>query len=318
MAQQQFATPIAFIIFNRPDTTQRVFAEIAKLKPAKLLVIADGARQNKPGEDILVKQTRAIIDQVDWPCQIQTNYSDVNLGCKHRVSSGIDWIFSLEPEAIILEDDCLPDPSFFVFCQEMLERYREDTSIGMITGDNFQNGIRRGDGDYYFSKYTHIWGWASWKRAWEKYDVCLTQWPEVKRDRVFWNHLGLHSPEEHYWKNIFQQVYDGFIDTWDYQWTFTCWVNNMVSIVPNRNLISNIGFGANATHTVGISDYANMRTTPMIFPLSYPSSVHIDKEADQYTAKSMFQTPLWVTIIKKMVPLKLIHWAKFKRNIFLK
>lgn len=161
MPEFQLTTPVAFIIFNRPDTTEKVFAEIAKAKPPKLLVIGDGPRVSRQGEAEKVAAARSIIQCVDWDCEVQTNFSDVNLGCKRRVSSGIDWVFEQVEEAIILEDDCLPDPTFFRFCEELLARYRHDQRIGMISGDNFQFGSRRNDDSYYFSKYVHIWGWAT-------------------------------------------------------------------------------------------------------------------------------------------------------------
>src|SRR5512139_3287315 len=176
MSDWQLKTPVAFIIFNRPDTAERVFAEIAKARPPKLLVVADGPRANRSGEAEKCAATRAIIDRVDWDCEVLTNFSDTNLGCKNRVSSGIDWVFEQVPEAIILEDDCLPHPTFFRFCEELLERYRDDERIGMISGDNFQLGQKRTDASYYFSRYNHIWGWASWRRAWRHYDREASAW----------------------------------------------------------------------------------------------------------------------------------------------
>src|SRR6185369_14461868 len=170
MADWALTTPVAFIIFNRPDTTEKVFAEIARARPPKLLVIADGPRAGRAGEADRCAATRAIIDRVDWDCKVLTNYSDVNLGCKNRVASGIDWVFEQVPEAIILEDDCLPDPTFFRFCEELLIRYREDERISQICGANFQFGRKRSNDSYYFSRYNHIWGWASWRRAWQHYD----------------------------------------------------------------------------------------------------------------------------------------------------
>ena len=152
------STPVAFIIFNRPDTTKRVFAEIAKARPPKLLVIADGPRADHPADVEKCAAVRAIIDGVDWDCEVLKNYSDVNLGCKRRVSSGLDWVFDTVEEAIILEDDCLPHPTFFRFCEEMLEKYRDDKRIAMISGDNLQFGRKRTGYSYYFSRYPHIWG----------------------------------------------------------------------------------------------------------------------------------------------------------------
>src|SRR5665648_587346 len=184
MSNFQLKTPVAFIIFNRPETTRRVFAEIAKARPTKLLVIADGPRATHPDDAEKCAVVRAIIDGVDWDCEVLKNYSDVNLGCKRRVSSGLDWVFDTVEEAIILEDDCLPHPTFFRFCEEMLAKYRDDKRIAMISGDNFQFGKKRTEYSYYFSRYTHIWGWASWRRAWDNYCLLYTSDAADEEDSV--------------------------------------------------------------------------------------------------------------------------------------
>ena len=287
MSDFQLKTPVAFIIFNRPDTTIRVFAEIAKARPPKLLVIADGPRVDRPDDAEKCAAARAIIDNVDWDCEVLTNYSDLNLGCKRRVSSGIDWVFDIVDEAIILEDDCLPHPTFFRFCEEMLEKYRDDERIAMISGDNFQFGRKRTEYSYYFSRYTHIWGWASWRRAWENYDVDMKQWPEI-RD-VGWLEDFLGSKVSYlYWKYIFENVYNGKIDTWDYQWVFACWAQSVMAIMPSVNLISNIGFGLEAVHTTEKNKFSEMKTEPMIFPVSHPPYMLRDSVADSITEKQEY------------------------------
>ena len=301
MPEFELKTPVAFIIFNRPDTTERVFAEIAKAKPPKLLVVADGARANRPGEAAKVVAARAIIDRVDWDCEVLTNFSEVNLGCKKRVSSGIDWVFNQVEEAIILEDDCLPDPTFFRFCQEMLERYRHDQRIGMISGDNFQFGRRYGDDSYYFSKYVHIWGWATWRDRWVgSYDVTMAKWPSICDEGRLTDMVG-DARESKYWGKIFERVYRGGIDTWDYQWVFANWVNGRLNIVPNVNLISNIGFGHNATHTTGVSELENLKTTPIKFPLSHPIGLFKNLQADGFSEKKCFTVPLLKRIRNKIL-----------------
>ena len=189
------------------------------------------------------------------------------MGCKNRVSSGIDWVFDQVSEAIILEDDCLPDPTFFRFCQEMMERYRDDQRIGMISGDNFQFDRRRNNDSYYFSKYVHVWGWASWRDRWagslRRHDGQVAQNP---RRRSACDIVGNRS-EAAYWHNIFESVHRGDIDTWDYQWLFANWLEGRMSILPAVNMISNVGFDKNATHTIaedrGVS---NLRRSPMGFP----------------------------------------------------
>ena len=299
MSDWQLKTPVAFIIFNRPDTTEKVFAEIAKAKPPILLVIADGPRNYRPDEAEKCALTRAIINRVDWDCSVLTNYSDVNLGCKNRVASGLDWVFEQVPEAIILEDDCLPDPSFFRFCEELLERYRHDHRIAMISGDNFQFGQNRGDASYYFSRYNHIWGWASWRRAWSHYDKNAAIWPQFHQSSCL-KLLLKSTREQKFWQKVFQAVYDGKIDTWDYQWVLSSWSQGMVSIIPAVNLISNIGFGADATHTKSASIYANMDTHELTFPLIHPEIILANIDADIFTSRTMFSNSLASRLFQKI------------------
>ena len=300
MSDFQLTTPVAFIIFNRPDTTERVFAEIAKAKPPKLLVVADGGRTSREGESEKVTATRAIIERVDWPCEVLTNFSDVNLGCKVRVSSGIDWVFEQVEEAIILEDDCLPDPTFFRFCQEMLNRYRDDLRVGMISGDNFQFGRSRNEDSYYFSKYVHIWGWASWRDRWQSsYDVDLKKWPFIRDGRWLIDILG-NAKEASSWSHIFEKTFQGKIDTWDYQWVFANWIEGRINVIPNVNLISNIGFGEGATHTVTLSSLANMLTASIVFPITHPVGILRNLTADMITFHSCFNIPFYKKVLNKI------------------
>ncbi len=299
MSEFKLTTPVAFIIFNRPDTTALVFAEIAKARPPKLLVIGDGPRVHKAGEAKRVAATRAIIEQIDWPCEVLTHFSETNLGCKKRVSSGIDWVFEQVEEAIILEDDCLPDPSFFRFCQESLQRFRHDSRIGIISGDNFQLGRAPMPESYYFSKYIHIWGWASWRDRWQAYDVDMGLWPQV-RDQGRIEDLVLEKSEAPFWQSIFERVYRGEIDTWDYQWVFANWCMGRLNILPSVNLISNIGFGAEATHTTAYGPLANLPTRAMTFPLTHPKIQARNREADLFSDRHCFRTPLVHRVYRRL------------------
>lgn len=290
-------TPVAFLVFNRPDTTEKVFEEIRRARPPRLLVVADGPRPDKPGEAEKCEAARAIIERVDWPCEVLTNYSDVNLGCKRRVSSGLDWVFDTVEEAIILEDDCLPHPTFFRFCEELLEKYRDDERVMMISGDNFQFGRKRTEYSYYFSRYVHIWGWASWRRAWKYYDVDMKLWPDIRDGRWLYDVLG-DKKAVSYWSNIFEKVYKGKIDTWDYQWLFTNWVHNALAVMPNVNLVSNIGFGVEATRTTIKNKFSDIAVEKMKFPLLHPPYIIRDTKADILTENEQFYLP---SLCKKVI-----------------
>lgn len=288
MFDRPLKTPVAFIIFKRPAETQRVFAEIRKVKPPKLLVVADGPRPDKPGEDLQCAATRAVIEQVDWECEVLQNYADRNLGCRQRVSSGLNWVFDTVEEAIIIEDDCLPDRSFFYFAQELLERYRDDERIMSISGQNVQFGKRRTDFSYYFSRYTHCWSWATWRRAWRHYDLEMKLWPQVRDGNFLMDVLGdPHAAKM--WQKTCQLCYEGAIDTWDFQWTFASFIQNGLNILANVNLAANIGHGTGGTHTDDInSPYNNMSVEPMVFPLKHPTFVIRDAQADNFTQNTLY------------------------------
>ena len=298
--QYRCETPVAFIIFNRPETTKRVFDEIAKAKPKKLLVVADGPRKDKNGEKELCENTKSIIEGVNWDCEVITNYSDNNLGCKVRVSSGITWVFDQVEEAIFLEDDCLPHPSFFKYCEQLLELYRDDKRIMSISGDNFQFSRKQQDEySFYFSRYSHIWGWASWRRAWNLYDVEMKLWSQIKKSNLL-DGIFNDSAEIVYWSNVFDKVKEGEIDTWDYQWLFAHIVNTGLCVLPTNNLVSNIGFGENSTHTRSSSIFSNMEVKEVAFPLNTPPYMVRNKEADQYTDSIFYSGNLHKKILKRM------------------
>jgi hypothetical protein len=282
-------TPIAFCIFNRPKLTKRVFEAIAAAKPKQLFVIADGPRANVIGERELVEQTRAIINQVNWQCDVRTNFSNTNLGCKHRMASGIDWAFEQSEELIILEDDCLPNPSFFGYCEELLDRFQNDERVMMISGDNFQPNPRT-EFSYYFSRWPHIWGWASWRRAWKHFDVDVSSWPELKQTQQLKSDFEDEAEYQH-WAATLDRQYAGEIDTWDFPWGYACWKHDGLTILPEQNLISNIGFGTTATHTVDPSSHlANLKTSD-IGQLIHPTKVLANQVADQYTWDNILAPP---------------------------
>jgi hypothetical protein len=279
-ATNSFDVPILLVIFNRPETQQRVFDEIRKIRPKRLFVVADGPREGKPGEKERCEAARKIIDQVDWECEVKKNFSDTNMGCGKRPASGITWFFENVEEGIILEDDCIPDQSFFNYVQELLEKYRDNERVMVISGDNFQNGIKRGDGDYYFSRLPHTWGWATWRRVWEKYDFEMKDFPDFVRDNNIEN-IWKKKEVQKYWQEKFSELYAYHFDIWDYQLTYAIWKNDGICISPNANLISNVGFGPNATHTLTSSrSVAGVPLGRISSPLIHPSAMVIDTVAD--------------------------------------
>lgn len=226
-------------------------------------------------------RTRAVIDGVDWPCEVLRNFADTNMGCGRRVSSGLDWAFNQVAEAIILEDDCLPDPSFFPYCDELLERYRADERIMMVSGNNFQNGASRTSDSYYFSRLPHCWGWATWRRAWQLYDFSMPDWP-LRREARWLKTIARDSALERYWAQCFDDVRSGKIDTWDYQWMHCMFAHNGLSVVPNVNLVTNIGFSNTATHTLKLDERHVVPSRAMEFPLRHPAAMRPCEKADQF------------------------------------
>ncbi|QDL07250.1 glycosyltransferase family 2 protein [Brasilonema octagenarum UFV-E1] len=285
----QLKTPVAFLIFKRTESTERVFEAIRQAKPPKLLVIADGPRTDRPGEADKCAATRAIIDRVDWDCEVLKNYSDVNMGMKKREASGFDWVFETVEEAIILEDDTLPHPTFFRYCEELLHYYRHDERIMLISGNNFQFGRKRTEYSYYFSRYPNTWGWASWRRAWQHYDIEMKLWPKIRDGE--WLKFILEEPKTvKFWFKKFQETYKEKISTWDYQWILTCWVNNGFSIVPDVNLVTNLGFGSEATNTKdSTSPFSNIPTQKICLPLQHPPFVIRHVQADYFIQKTHYQ-----------------------------
>jgi len=284
MKNKSFATPILFLIFNRPDTTKKVFEKIRDIRPRQLFISADGPRPDKKDERRTCEEAQKIIQRVDWNCELKTNISAVNLGCRVGVSSGIDWFFSNVSEGIILEDDCLPDISFFPFCETLLHYYRNDERIMHIGGFNYQDNIMRGTGSYYFSQLSHVWGWATWKRAWDVYDVDIRSYPQLLEQKLLSSVFSDPAMRRYLQKNI-ELVSKKKKDTWDVQWQYTVSINNGLTILPNKNLVSNIGFDLQATHTIDDFHPLANRPTTSIEKINHPAFMVPDKRADSYTIK---------------------------------
>ncbi len=284
---ENFNKPILFLVFNRPDETRRVFETIRRARPKQLFVAADGPRADRENEFESCREVREIINNIDWDCELKTFFRDQNLGCGLAVSGAITWFFEHVEQGIILEDDCLPNESFFTFCSELLTRYESNEKVMHISGNNFQNGLWRGDGSYYFSQFAHIWGWATWKRAWVQYDLDLKKFPDFRKKKII-SKIIKDKKQAKFWLNIFEAGFIKSVDTWDYAWSFAFFSNNGYAILPNRNLVSNIGFGINATHTVEKDIKLEKLEIFKLDELIHPSELKINKEADKYTFENLF------------------------------
>lgn len=275
------SAPIALFVYNRPYHTRKSFAAIRAERPSRLLIIADGPRPGYPSDNKNCQEVREILENIDWPCEIDRNYADKNLGLKARVSSGLDWVFQQVDRAIILEDDCVPHPDFFTFCTNLLDYYESDDRVSVITGNNFQNNKQRGNASYYFSKYNNCWGWATWSRAWQLYQGDIPFWPDWQKSKA-WKKLLPDRLERKYWSSIFDQVKREEIDSWAYPWTASVWFSGGLTATPNVNLVSNIGFGAESTHCRDPDSHLANIATHAMGKISHPEFVTQDIRADKF------------------------------------
>lgn len=294
-------TPVALLIYNRPDKTKCVFDQIAKARPPKLFLISDAPRPDRRDDADKVRLTRSIVEQVDWDCEVLTNYSDVHLGMNSRTVSGLNWVFENVEQTIFLEDDCLPHQTFFRFCSELLEKYREEKRVMMVSGDNFMRQRKVTSYSYFFSHYTGTWGWATWRRAWQYLDLDMSVWLTLRSTSFLEDILG-NKTYARYWRHVLDNVAARRIESWDFNWLFTLWTQNGLSISPSTNLISNIGFGADATNLVNLDPItANVPTYEMTFPLEHPPCMVTNVEADEFTSQYVFKCDRWINYIAGVV-----------------
>lgn len=280
----EFDVPIILVVFNRPEVTARLIRRLASVRPRRLLVIADGSRGARDIEK--VKITRSLFDSLPWSCTISRCFSEANLGCAARVSSGLNWAFQLVEEAIILEDDCLPNDSFFPFMKELLERYRYERRVGAICATNLCPSQADPGIDYRFSRYCFIWGWATWRRAWASYDHEMSVLPGGGLNAVLAETLKCRRAEL-YWNMIFSRTFRGKINSWAYRWQLACWVNGLLSVVPRVNLVDNLGFSEASSHTTD-NRYRINAATEVGFPLRHPHEIVADRGADTLVENKVF------------------------------
>jgi hypothetical protein len=277
-------TSVLFLIFNRPDVTGQVMEAIRAARPKRLYVAADGPR-DRPGEADQCEKARQIATAVDWPCRMHTLFRDRNLGCGAAVGSAIDWFFNHEEEGIILEDDCLPSADFFRFCDELLPRFRSEERVMALCGSCYTESTFDMAVSYYFSCYSDMWGWATWRRAWRAFDRDLSRWHAFKKSGGLKSALSGAPWAVGAWADVFDRTAAGQIDTWDYQWIYTVLEQGGLACYPNRNLISNLGCRPDATHTKDVGPITCKPHQPLLFPLRHPGelvrSQTIDRELEQ-------------------------------------
>jgi glycosyltransferase involved in cell wall biosynthesis len=275
-----FKTPIVLFVFNRPGCTQQIFSAISDLQPETLFIVADGPRENNITDEALCVETRNIFNQINWPCNVLKFYADKNIGCRNSIPNGLNFVFEHVDECIILEDDCLPQPTFFQFCEELLEKYRNEPQVMTIGGHRSDGPNEFNSESYFFSKYPSIWGWATWKDRWEKYDLNMTEWSDL-RNSSWLNKIFDSDNEIKYWHRMFDKMQNE-LDTWDYALVFSCWLNKCISIRPKVNMIENIGFDNDATHTKSIQQAPPFASPSNInFPLVHPKHIRVDEIAEK-------------------------------------
>lgn len=302
-------TPVLFVLFNRPDITATVFEAIRKARPKRLYIAADGPRKGNVDDEVSCREVRAVVENIDWDCVVKRRFLTENAGCCLGVSSAISWFFENEEEGIILEDDCLPHPSFFTFCETLLERYRDNHSIMHIAGANLQFGRKYGEYSYFFSTIPHIWGWASWRRAWNQYDLAMSDYKEFlrypNRSQYF-----LNKTCEYYWINRYADIYfDPTPTTWDVQWFYQVLKRRGICVVPQVNLITNIGCGNKAVHS-DINDPTGNLPMEDIGEIVHPAGIEIMAEADMFCLQHVAK---WTTSSRFHISYRKIIFGVFKR-----
>ena len=300
-----FDVPILMILFNRPLHAKQVFDRVKQIRPTALYIAVDGPRETHVHESEKVNQCREIINQVDWPCEVHTLFRGTNLGCRLAVSSAITWFFNNVEYGIILEDDCVPDATFFSYCEDLLIRYQMDKNVMHIAGTNLLPSYKWNSDSYFFTKICLIWGWASWRRAWQSYDLDMENLLNDINNGLIETQVS-DKESIKYWKQTFMDTYNLKIDTWDYQWIYSIWRNRGLCIIPECNLITNIGYDYSATHTKLNSPYAKMKTTP-IFKVEHPSKVEENLFATSFLFNRLYHLP------SKLTKLMNLNEMRFKR-----
>lgn len=285
----QFDVPILLCIFNRPDKLKKIVSELRSIQPKYLYVAADGPRLRVTTDILNTALARNVINEIDWDCEIKTLFQEKNLGCRLGMTAGIDWFFANVESGIILEDDCIPQKNFFEYAKELLTKYQDDQRIMSIGAQYFHGTPHHTNDSYFFSRYVYCWGWATWRRAWSKHDYEMVSWDKLGNSDWLLQIGNGKRIFKKYWEKIFNRCYSGEIDSWAYRWTLSCWSQSGLSIVPTKNLVTNIGFDDQATHTFRGNRFTeNLPLDQLEFPLKHPSIVCANYAADMWISKHIF------------------------------
>ena len=278
--------PVLLLIFNRPTHLQKCIERVHQANPESLFIAADGPRKSHPEDRENCLRARNVVQHFNWNCEVHKLFQERNLGCQVAVSTAISWFFDHVDQGIIMEDDCVADPSFFPFCSSMLQRYISHEHVGVVTGNNYQHGRIRGTANYYFSKFNHCWGWATWKRAWQRYDHDMSESDQSDREVIA--NFSCAPGETEFWKRQFELVRKGKLNSWAIRWTRTAWRHRMLTVTPQVNLVENIGFGPEATHTKRNFLIQEQTTQTLWTETNHPERIWQDSVADSYCAREHF------------------------------
>jgi hypothetical protein len=287
--------PVLLIIFNRPSKVRQLITALGEVRPKKIYIVADGPRSHVESDKRTTNAARKAALDIPWECEVHTEFLDENLRSRYNAVEysavhGLDWFFEENELGIILEDDCIPNISFFTFCAELLEKYKDSERVMHISGNNFQDGRIRGDGSYYYSLYSHTWGWATWRRAWNQFHPAIADMPNFSAEKRI-TAFPISKPAQKFWSKSYTSQRH-----WDSLWQYTVWHQNGICILPNKNLVTNIGFDHEATNTKEDSFLSNL-PTDIITTLTHPSSSNIDAEADEYTFRRIFYRPYYKRVL---------------------
>jgi len=303
---------VLLVIFRRPETTSSVFEAVRAAQPPRLYIAADGPRVDHPDDAALCAATRDVVEQIDWPCEVTRLYHDTNVGLVKNLVPAVDTMMDREGEGIILEDDTVPTQTFFDYCDALLARYRDDERVGVVSGYNPAMSTQLDGNVHYFSELPMTWGWATWQRAWQGQDATFKQWPGDTTGFPPSIMRTYGAPAA--WVSWLERVRARDLPSvWDYVFFYHCWVNERLAVLPGRSLVTNVGFGAEATHTTGAiapKHIRRIRAVEQPPPLKPASEVATLPKLDAAILSSYYKLGRAAAARQALVPLRNKLWPR--------